>query len=247
MTSTYQQFSVIGAIMPLNKEIFNISENVGGKIMNELQIVEYNDVRVVTTKQLANVYGVETKIIRNNFNRNKKRYVEGKHYFLLTGDKKREFVNRPQIEAGSKNAKNLYLWTERGALLHAKSINTDVAWDAYERLIDFYFQKKAEFKNDFPFIEETTRHRVPLVKDWYERNKERLRRICFKTDIEYSELYHHILVRLGERFDLKAANEIYKEETGDYPKYAIDIVRYFPELDEAADYYLDRVERHFWR
>lgn len=212
--------------------------------MNELQIVEYNDARVVTTKQLAEVYGVETKIVTKNFNNNKKRYTEGKHYFVLEGE---ELRTRRKIYTSSNRIKKLYLWTERGALLHAKSINTDVAWDAYERLIDFYFQKKAEFKNDFPFIEETTKHRVPLVKDWYERNKERLRRICFKTDIEYSELYHHILVRLGERFDLKAANEIYKEETGDYPKYAIDIVRYFPELDEAADYYLDRVERHFWR
>lgn len=232
--------------MPLNKESFNISESVGGKIMNELQIVEYNDVRVVTTKQLAEVYGVETKIIRNNFNRNKKRYVEGKHYFLLTGDKKREFVNRPQIEAGSKNAKNLYLWTERGALLHAKSINTDVAWDAYERLIDFYFQKKAEFKNDFPFIEETTKHRVPLVKDWYERNKWRMYRICHRTGVNLEELYNRILVRVSEKYDLVAAKEIYMDDFGHYPLEDIDMVKQYPELEKEADYYLDRLEKHFW-
>lgn len=214
--------------------------------MNELQLVEYNDIRVVTTKQLAKAYGVETKIVRNNFNRNKKRYIEGKHYFLLTGDKKREFVNRPQIEAGSKNAKNLYLWTERGALLHAKSINTDVAWEAYERLIDFYFQKKAEIMNDFPFIEETTRHRVPLVKDWYERNKGRIRRICLKADVSHAELYHHILNRIGEKYNLEAANELYKDEVGHYPTYAIDIVKHYPELEKEADYYLDRLEKYFW-
>ena len=41
-----------------------------------------------------------------------------------------------------KTANKLYLWTERGALLHAKSINTDQAWEVYDRLVDFYFRAK---------------------------------------------------------------------------------------------------------
>lgn len=35
-------------------------------------------------------------------------------------------------------ASHRYLWTEKGALLHAKSLNTDKAWEAYEYLVDFY-------------------------------------------------------------------------------------------------------------
>lgn len=31
-------------------------------------------------------------------------------------------------------------WTEKGALLHAKSINTDKAWEVYDYLVDFYFR-----------------------------------------------------------------------------------------------------------
>ena len=213
--------------------------------MEELQLVEYNDIRVVTTKQLAKAYGVETKILTKNFNRNKSRYTEGKHYFKLQDEKLKDFKTRCQNDVLSK-ARTVYLWTERGVLLHAKSINTDVAWEAYERLIDFYFQKKSEMRNNYPLMEETTKYKVPLVKGWYERNKGRIKRICFKADVTHAELYHHILERIGEKYDLKAANELYKDEVGHYPTYAIDIVKYYPELEKEADFYLDRLEKHFW-
>lgn len=34
-----------------------------------------------------------------------------------------------------------YLWTEKGAFLHAKSLNTGKAWEVYDRLVDEYFEK----------------------------------------------------------------------------------------------------------
>lgn len=46
--------------------------------MNELQITEYKNIRVLTTQQIAEAYGSDTRVISNNFNRNKDRYVEGK-------------------------------------------------------------------------------------------------------------------------------------------------------------------------
>lgn len=53
--------------------------------MNELQITEYKNIRVLTTQQIAEAYGTDTRVISNNFNRNKDRYVEGKHYICLEG------------------------------------------------------------------------------------------------------------------------------------------------------------------
>lgn len=109
--------------------------------MNELKITEYKNIRVLTTQQIAEAYGSDTRVISNNFNRNKDRYVEGKHYICLEDDEKREFVDHHQIDDGSKKASKLYLWTEKGAFLHAKSLNTDVAWEVYDRLVDNYFEK----------------------------------------------------------------------------------------------------------
>lgn len=110
--------------------------------MDNLQITEYKSIRVLTTQQIAEAYGSDTRVISNNFNRNKERYIEGKHYICLEDDEKREFVDRHQIDDGSKKASKLYLWTEKGAFLHAKSLNTDTAWEVYDRLVDNYFDKK---------------------------------------------------------------------------------------------------------
>lgn len=109
--------------------------------MNELQITEYKNIRVLTTQQIAEAYGSDTRVISNNFNRNKERYIEGKHYICLEDGEKREFVDHHQIDDGSKKASKLYLWTEKGAFLHAKSLNTDVAWEVYDKLVDSYFEK----------------------------------------------------------------------------------------------------------
>ena len=109
--------------------------------MNELQITEYKNIRVLTTQQIAEAYGSDTRVISNNFNRNKDRYVEGKHYICLEDSEKRNFVDHHQIDDGSKKASKLYLWTEKGAFLHAKSLNTDTAWEVYDRLVDNYFEK----------------------------------------------------------------------------------------------------------
>lgn len=109
--------------------------------MNNLVITEYKNIRVLTTQQIAEAYETDTRIISNNFNRNKERYIEGKHFVRLEGDEKREFINHHQFDDGSKNAKTLYLWTEKGAFLHAKSLNTDKAWEVYDRLVDEYFEK----------------------------------------------------------------------------------------------------------
>ena len=85
--------------------------------------------------------------------------------------------------------------------------------------------------------------KVPLVADWYERNKGRMERLCTVSGNSRKYLYHCILRRVSEKYDLDEAREIYKSEVGYYPVYAIDVVAYFPELAEAADRYLDRLEK----
>lgn len=116
--------------------------------MQGLMITEYKDIRVLTTQQIAEAYGTNVDTITKNFNRNKERYMEGKHYIALEGREKNDFVNLGHFDRGLKNAKTLYLWTEKGAFLHAKSLNTDVAWEVYDRLVDSYFQKPQKRLSD---------------------------------------------------------------------------------------------------
>lgn len=111
-----------------------------------IQVIEQQGVRVLTTAQLAECYGTDTTTIKQNFNNNKRRYEEGKHYVLLKGADLQAFKNEVEnFDLVKKNASALYLWTERGALLHAKSLNTDKAWEVYGELVETYFRaQKAE-------------------------------------------------------------------------------------------------------
>ena len=106
--------------------------------MEELKIVEYNNIRVLTTQQVAEAYQTSTDTVKKNFSRNKDRYTEGKHYICLNGEELKDFKAKGQIFT-SPNVNTLYLWTQKGCLLHAKSLNTDIAWEVYDRLVDNYF------------------------------------------------------------------------------------------------------------
>lgn len=109
--------------------------------MNELQITELNGQRVLTTQQIAEGYGTDSASITKNFNNNKLRFWEGRHYFLLKGSDLKDFKSNIQnLDTVGKFANSLYLWTEKGALLHAKSLGTDEAWNMYEILVDTYFK-----------------------------------------------------------------------------------------------------------
>jgi phage antirepressor YoqD-like protein len=116
----------------------------------DLQIIEHQNQRVLSTQQLAESYGTDRRVISNNFSRNKGRYVEGKHYYLLKGDTLKNFKGCHQIDESLKSTSILYLWTERGAFLHAKSLNTDKAWEVYDSLVEHYFNSKEAKPNALP-------------------------------------------------------------------------------------------------
>lgn len=109
--------------------------------MNHLQPIHSNGQRVLTTSQLSEAYGTDPERINRNFNRNKDRYKQDKHFFLVEGDDLRQLRATGQIDL-PQNLNRIYLWTEKGAWLHAKSLNTDQAWDAYEKLVDDYYTIK---------------------------------------------------------------------------------------------------------
>lgn len=106
---------------------------------SDLQRIEYRGQRVVTTEQLAAGYGATEQMITNNYNRNKSRFIEGKHYFKLSGEEVEILRNSFGGVQISNKARSLTLWTERGAANHAKMLETDQSWDYYNDLTEFYF------------------------------------------------------------------------------------------------------------
>ncbi|HJB95508.1 MAG TPA: ORF6N domain-containing protein [Candidatus Mediterraneibacter intestinigallinarum] len=126
------------------------------------ETVEVKGIRVLTTRQLAQAYETTRQIISYNFNYNKHRYVEGKHYIALEGNELRAFKASHEIHDNLKYAHIAYFWTEKGALLHAKSLNTDKAWEVYDYLVDYYF--RVEEQRKVPVTVETKQKSRPNTR-----------------------------------------------------------------------------------
>lgn len=108
----------------------------------DLQIIEYRGQRVVTNEQLAAGYGTDVANIKMNYSRNADRFVEGKHFFKVTGEELTNLrVTFSYLQISSKT-RSLMLWTERGAANHAKMLETDQAWGYHEDLVEFYFTQR---------------------------------------------------------------------------------------------------------
>lgn len=89
-----------------------------------MKAMEYKGQKVITTAMLAEAYGTDTTNIRNNFKRNKEKFIEGKHYFYLQGDELKEFKKVVTESYFPNNmVTRLYLWTERGANHHCKILD----------------------------------------------------------------------------------------------------------------------------
>ncbi|HCH7573309.1 TPA: ORF6N domain-containing protein [Escherichia coli] len=113
--------------------------------VKNLSPVTYNQIPVITTELLARPYGTEAIRIQQNHHENKSRFIEGKHFFKAVGDELKNLrlvLNESQNEVKiSPKTRTLILWTERGAARHAKMLETDQAWEVFEKLEDCYFSQ----------------------------------------------------------------------------------------------------------
>lgn len=109
----------------------------------EVLEIKWNNERVITTAQLADVYKTDVNNVQANFGRNQEHFAEGKHYYLLKGNELKDFKHYlTDSQLVAKNAPCLYLWTRRGASRHCKILDTDRAWEQFDCLKETYFNKK---------------------------------------------------------------------------------------------------------
>lgn len=226
----------------------------------EMQIREYNGQRVVTFKDIDRVHQRSNGMAKKAFNRNKKRFIEGTDYFMLKQgeDSKVHEMDFCNIAIPTRG---ITVLTETGYLMIVKTFTDDLSWSVQRQLVNNYFEKRIvqnvvdeapkidkdkELLIDRLMIDTSDRPRVPLIENWYQRNIGRIERICKIVNIPKKVLYHLLLKRLGEKYDLDAAKGIYTETVGVEPKYAMEIVSFFPELGEMADGLLDRIEKNIY-
>lgn len=134
--------------------------------IQELQPVTHKNIAVLTTDLLANFYQTEVKNIQQNYKRNEDKFIEGKHYFKVSGSELATL--RPSLRGLqiSSKTRSLILWTERGAARHAKMLDTDQAWEVFEKLEDSYFDNnKTQSNLFFPDYREDVRKKALSYAD----------------------------------------------------------------------------------
>ena len=115
--------------------------------MKDLIPVKFNEEVVITTKMLADVYECDESNIKVNFNSNKDKFIEDKHYYKLQGEelkKFKEYCKVSNLYFVKPNVNTLYLWTKRGASRHCKMLGTDKAWEMFDTLEENYFNPKPQ-------------------------------------------------------------------------------------------------------
>lgn len=147
--------------------------------MNELTPIENQGQRVLTTEQLAELYGTTANRIKNNFNENKEKFTEGIHYFKLEGNALKEFKNQVRnSDFVGTRASQLYLWTRRGAARHSKMLGTDQAWDMFDSLEENYFNPELR-------LPQTPEQKLALTMDVANRSAQKIKRLDGRvTDLE---------------------------------------------------------------
>ena len=114
--------------------------------------VDYSNQRVLTTAQVAEVFGTSPARIRDNFKHAKKQFQEGVHYFKVEGDELRAMRERAVCALKSyapspfpKGGNAVILYTAQGCARHCKMLNTPQAWEMMDKLkIEYFAVEDAE-------------------------------------------------------------------------------------------------------
>lgn len=94
----------------------------------DISIKEYKGERVVTFKDIDMVHERPDGTARKIFNDNKKHFILGEDYFVRNSDEAKG-------EFGVTAPNGMYLFTEQGYLMLAKSFTDDLAWEVQKKLV----------------------------------------------------------------------------------------------------------------
>lgn len=131
----------------MNELFVRGTQNFMGK---EIPIVEGGfgeNCKCITTKTISEIHGIEIKRINELINNNIRRFKENVDYIdLLCSDDFKDVVNDLGLK-GSNRTKNIYLLSERGYAKLIKIMDTDIAWEVHDSLMDEYFRMREVIKN----------------------------------------------------------------------------------------------------
>ena len=150
----------------------------------DVSVKEYNGQRVVTFKDIDAVHQRKVGTANKRFLDNKKRFVEGEDYFIISNSE----IRKSRIIPISENDfADKTLITESGYLMLVKSFTDDLAWEVQRQLVKSYFKQSkpmttAEKIHLLAQSDEELTHRVDEVKAEVEELKETMPLLAVDCD-----------------------------------------------------------------
>ena len=184
---------------PLREKVFSVGgryifkERKGEEIMNNLTVKGTQEFlgkeipvieggfgegkRCLTDKTVAEIHDIPTRETRKSINRNIKRFKEGVDYINIKDGN--EITNNLLVSLGYNKmeigkATNIYLLSERGYAKLIKIMDTDLAWEIHDKLIDEYFTMREIIKSDSYMIQDPVKRALAWVEEEKIRQKQQL-------------------------------------------------------------------------
>ena len=135
--------------------------------------MEYQDVLVVTTYRLGEMYQCPAESLIWNFLEHEDEFIEGVHFFQLTAEDLEFCEAKCPYECVECNSP--YLWTFEGMYKHAELLSGFEAWKAYVNLVYHHFSESEELKEAVYILENATKQLEALYiyriceKEWNAR------------------------------------------------------------------------------
>lgn len=82
---------------------------------------------------------------------------------------------------------------------------------------------------------------IPMTGNCYDRQKPKIDLVCDLYGIDRKRLYHIILTNIQGVYSWDYAVMAYIKETGTAPRYAMDVVAHFQQLQQAAETVMDKL------
>lgn len=225
--------------------------------MEELEKLEipaikvWDSQRVVTFNDIDRVHQRPNGTAKRSFKQNRKHFILNEDYLELTRKEfGTNFVPNSEPLKGNPNLK-VFLFTETGYLMLVKSFHDDLSWKVQRRLVSSYFncgklQNEVINRSDVPQPHEG--HYPSLANTWMKDHEPLFKQICSAYGISRKELYHKILLDIGDDYNVDDYRVFYKRDTGHAPEYIMEVVSFYPELREAAEtiiqIHMNRVRRY---
>ena len=107
----------------------------------QVEVKEYEGLRVVTAWDIAKVHGREVREINQNFKNNRDKFILNEDYFSLTPT---EFSESKFLfqEFIPNNMKEIILFSESGYLMLVRTLTDDLSWAIQRQLVKTYFKVK---------------------------------------------------------------------------------------------------------